>query len=154
MCSTAPGGLWITGIKKDLVALGTQLDSHISNAHSCVTEASVDVHAAIVRLYSAASAQLITPGHGYSGDMTRQDGTTTLAMFSTVGWQATRPDMPMPLKTSFATLSHYDPRCCIGFQPPRGHLSGPGSQCNCLTLSYKRLGQAPLPRGGQIGRLR
>jgi hypothetical protein len=154
MCHTALGGLWITGIKKCLAALGTQLGSHISNAHSCVTEASVDVHAATVRLYSAASAQLTTPGHGYSGDMTRQDGTTALAMFSTVGWQTTRPDMPMSLKTSFATPSHYDPRCCIGFQPPQGHLSGPGSQCNCLTLSYKRLGQAPLPRGGQIGRLK
>jgi hypothetical protein len=108
-----------------------------------------DVQAATVRLYSAASAQLTTPGHSYSGDMTRQDGTTALAMFSTTGWQATRPGVPTPLKTLFATSSHYDPRCCIGFQPPRGHLSGHGSQYNCLTLSYKRLGQAPLHRGGR-----
>jgi hypothetical protein len=41
-----------------------------------------DVHAATVRLYSAASAQLTTPGHSYSGDMTRQDGTRGRAMFS------------------------------------------------------------------------
>jgi hypothetical protein len=30
-----------------------------------------DVHAATVRLYSAASTQLTTSGHGYSGDMNR-----------------------------------------------------------------------------------
>jgi hypothetical protein len=30
-----------------------------------------------------------------------------------------------------------------------GHLSDPVSQCNCITLSYKWLGQAPLHRGGQ-----
>jgi hypothetical protein len=41
-----------------------------------------DVQAATVRLYSAASAQLTYPGHDYSGDMTRQDGTTGRAMFS------------------------------------------------------------------------
>jgi hypothetical protein len=33
-------------------------------------------------------------------------------------------------------------------------MSGPGSQYNCLTLSYKRLGQMPLHEGRQIGRLR
>jgi hypothetical protein len=38
---------------------------------------------AIVQLYSATPAQLTTPGHAYSGDTTRQDGTTVLAMFST-----------------------------------------------------------------------
>jgi hypothetical protein len=54
-----------------------------------------------------------------------------------------------PCNTSFATPSHYDTNYCIGFQPPRGHLSGPGSHCNDLTLSYKRLGQAPLLRGGR-----
>jgi hypothetical protein len=37
-----------------------------------------DVHAATVQLYSTMSVQLITPGHSYSGDITRQDGTTTL----------------------------------------------------------------------------
>jgi hypothetical protein len=30
-------------------------------------------------------AQLITPGHGYSGDMTRQDGTTVLTIFNIAG---------------------------------------------------------------------
>jgi hypothetical protein len=128
-----------------------QLGSRVSKARSCVTEASVDVHAATVRLYSAASAQLITPGHDYSGDMTRQDGTTALAMFSTTGWQATRLDVPTSLKTSFVTPSHYDPRCCIGFQPPQGYLSSSGSQCNCPTLRYKRIRQTLLHRGRQIG---
>jgi hypothetical protein len=28
---------------------------------------------------------LTTPGHGYSGDTTRQDGTTALTMFSIAG---------------------------------------------------------------------
>jgi hypothetical protein len=32
--------------------------------------------------YSATSAQLTTPIHGYRGDTTRQDGTTVRAMFS------------------------------------------------------------------------
>jgi hypothetical protein len=40
-----------------------------------------DVQAATVRLYSTMSTQLTT-GYGYSGDMTRQDGTTGQAMFS------------------------------------------------------------------------
>jgi hypothetical protein len=44
-----------------------------------------DMHATTMRLYSATSAQLTTPGHDYSGDMTQQDGTTALAMFSTTG---------------------------------------------------------------------
>jgi hypothetical protein len=41
------------------------------------------MQAATVQLYSASLAQLITPGHDYSGDTTRQDGTTVQAMFST-----------------------------------------------------------------------
>jgi hypothetical protein len=41
--------------------------------------------AATVRFNSATQAQLITPGHGYSGDTTRQDGTTMLTMFSIAG---------------------------------------------------------------------
>jgi hypothetical protein len=53
-----------------------QLGSRVSMAHSCVTEAPVVVQAATVHPYGAASAQLTTPRHGYSGDMTRQDGTT------------------------------------------------------------------------------
>jgi hypothetical protein len=82
MCPTAPGGLWITGIKKGLAALATQLGSCVSMARSCITEAPADVQAAIVRPYSAMSAQLTTLGHGYRGDTTRQDGTTVHAMFS------------------------------------------------------------------------
>jgi hypothetical protein len=42
-------------------------------------------HAATVWFNSAMQAQLTTPGHGYSGDMTRQDGTTVLTMFSIAG---------------------------------------------------------------------
>jgi hypothetical protein len=44
----APGGLWTTGIKKGLAALGTQLGSRVSMVRSCVTEALVDVQAATV----------------------------------------------------------------------------------------------------------
>jgi hypothetical protein len=76
MCPTTPDGVWTTGIKKGLAALGTQLGSRVSKSRSCVTEAPADVHAATVHLYSAASAQLTTPAHGYSGDMTQQDSTT------------------------------------------------------------------------------
>jgi hypothetical protein len=36
---TAPSGLWTTGIKKGVAALGTQLGSHVSKAWSRVTEA-------------------------------------------------------------------------------------------------------------------
>jgi hypothetical protein len=82
MCLTAPGELWTTGIKKGLAVLGTQLGLHVFKACLCVTEASVDVQAATVRLHSAASAKLTTSGHGYSGDMTQQDGTTGRVMFS------------------------------------------------------------------------
>jgi hypothetical protein len=41
------------------------------------------MQAATVQLYSATPAQLITYRYGYSGDMTQQDGTIALAMFST-----------------------------------------------------------------------
>jgi hypothetical protein len=78
----APSGLWTTGIKKGLAALGTQLGSRVSMACSCVTEALADVQVTIVHLYSAASAQLTTPGHGYRADTTRQDGPTGRAIFS------------------------------------------------------------------------
>jgi hypothetical protein len=77
-----PGGLWTTGIKKGLVAIGTQLGSCVSKARSCVTEAPAVMQAATVCPYSAASAQLTTLGHDYNGDMTRQDGTTGRARFS------------------------------------------------------------------------
>jgi hypothetical protein len=80
-----PGRLWTAGIKKDLAILATQLGSRVSKARSCVTKAPADVQTATVRLYSAPSAHLATPGYGYSGDITRQDGTTTLVMFSIVG---------------------------------------------------------------------
>jgi hypothetical protein len=43
-----------------------------------------DVQAATMWLYSTASAQLTTPVHGYSGDMTRQYGITGRTMFSAV----------------------------------------------------------------------
>jgi hypothetical protein len=82
MCPTTPDGLWTTGIKKDLAAQGTQLDSCVFKARSCISEAPADVQAATVRLYSAASTQLITLGHGYRCDTTRQDGTTGWAMLS------------------------------------------------------------------------
>jgi hypothetical protein len=62
--------------------------------------------ATTVQFNSATLAQLTTPGHGYSGDMTRQDGTMALTMFSTAWWQETRPGMFTPLKTIFATPSH------------------------------------------------
>jgi hypothetical protein len=78
----APSGLWTTGIKKGLAALGTQLGSRVSMACSCITEALLDMQVTIVRLYSAASTQLTTPAHGYRADMTRMDGTTGQAMFS------------------------------------------------------------------------
>jgi hypothetical protein len=84
MCPTASDGLWTTEIKKGLPALGTRLGSRVSKTCLCVTEASVDVQAATVHPYSATLAQLITSGHGYRGDTTRQDGTTMQAMFSAV----------------------------------------------------------------------
>jgi hypothetical protein len=67
-----------------LSSLGTQLGSRFSMARSCVIEALADVQITAVCLYSAASAQLTTPGHGYNADMTQQDGTTGRAMFSAV----------------------------------------------------------------------
>jgi hypothetical protein len=42
-------------------------------------------HAATVQFNSATQAQLTTHGYGYSGDTTRQDGTTALIMFSIAG---------------------------------------------------------------------
>jgi hypothetical protein len=81
-CPTAPDRLWTTGIKKGLVVIGSQLGSRVFKARSCVTKAPADVQAATMRLYSAALAQLTTPGHGYRGDTTRQDDTMVRAMFS------------------------------------------------------------------------
>jgi hypothetical protein len=96
-----------------------------------------DVQAATVRLNSAMQAQLTTPGHGYSGDTTQHHSVGPVQCS-----RAIRQDVSTlltPYKTSFATPSHYDPRCCIGFQPPRGHLSDPGSHCNYSAFSYKRI---------------
>jgi hypothetical protein len=42
-------------------------------------------HAATVRFNKATQAHLTTPEHGYSGDTIRQDGATTLTMFSIAG---------------------------------------------------------------------
>jgi hypothetical protein len=42
-------------------------------------------HATTVRFNSAMQVELTTPGHGYSDDITHQDGTTTLTMFSIAG---------------------------------------------------------------------
>jgi hypothetical protein len=49
---------------------GMQLGSRVFKARSCVIEATVDVQAATVCPYSAASVQLTTPEHGYRGDTT------------------------------------------------------------------------------------
>jgi hypothetical protein len=68
--SYSPRELWTKEIKKDLATVGTQLDSRIYKAHSCITKAPANVQAATVRPYSAASAQLTTLVHGYSGDTT------------------------------------------------------------------------------------
>jgi hypothetical protein len=81
----APVRLWTIQIKKGLASLSMQLGSRVSKARSCIAEAPTDVQAATTQLYSAALAQLTTPRHGYSGDMTRQGGTMALAMFSTAG---------------------------------------------------------------------
>jgi hypothetical protein len=70
MCPTGPDRLWTTGIKKDLAVLGAQLGSRVSKTRSCITEALADVQATIMHPYSAASAQLTTPRHGYRGDTT------------------------------------------------------------------------------------
>jgi hypothetical protein len=43
-----------------------------------------EVHTAKVQFNSATQAQLTTYGHDYSGDTTRQDGTTALGLFSAV----------------------------------------------------------------------
>jgi hypothetical protein len=75
----APSGLYTTGIKKGLAALGTQLGHY-----RVLPKRLQDVQATTVRLYNAALTQLTTPGHGYSGDMTRQDGTTGRAIFRAV----------------------------------------------------------------------
>jgi hypothetical protein len=77
-----PSGLWITGIKKGLAALATQLGSRVCKTRSCITEALVDVQDGTVCPYSAALAQLTTHGHDYRGDTTRQDGTTVRTIFS------------------------------------------------------------------------
>jgi hypothetical protein len=66
-----------------------------------------DVHAATVRFYSAASAHLITLGHGYIGDMTQQNGITALSHVQCS--RVIRQDdstLLMLYKTSFATPSH------------------------------------------------
>jgi hypothetical protein len=45
----APGGLWTTGIKEGLAALGTQLGSRIFKAYSCITEEPADMQVATVQ---------------------------------------------------------------------------------------------------------
>jgi hypothetical protein len=95
-----------TEIKKCLVALGTQVGSRVFKACSCVTEALEDVQSATICLYSTASTQLTTPGHGCSGDVTRQDEPRDDHVQCS---RAIRQDdftLQTPDKTSFATRSH------------------------------------------------
>jgi hypothetical protein len=94
--------------------------------------------------YNAPPAQLTTLGYDYSDDATRQGNTTPLTLFSTTvrqdgmtpyDWRRTRHHL---LLLSINTLD-----AVIGFQPHRGHRSGPGSSCNCPILCYKRTGRPP-----------
>jgi hypothetical protein len=99
-CPTALNGPRASGIKKGLAGLGMQLGLRVFKACSRVTEALTrragrrrhhDLQTvqtgATVPHYSTTPTQLITPRHGYNGDATRQDYTTLLTEFSTVGRQ-------------------------------------------------------------------
>jgi hypothetical protein len=68
--------------KERLSCLATQVGSRVSKAHLCITEAPVDVQAATARPYSVVLAQLTTHRHGYSDNVTQQDGITGHTMFS------------------------------------------------------------------------
>jgi hypothetical protein len=87
MYPMAPSGLWTTRIKKGLAAPGTQLGSHVSKSTVAYYRGACKAcrHANTVRFNSTTHAQLTTPGHDYSGDTTRQDGTTALTMFNIAG---------------------------------------------------------------------
>jgi hypothetical protein len=106
---------------KGLAGLGMQLGSRVSmarpyvfKAHSRVTKVPArragrrhhyDLQDMRTCCYSAMSAQLTTPGHGYSGDVTQQGDTTSLTVFSA----AVRWDDSTLLtlhKISLATPSH------------------------------------------------
>jgi hypothetical protein len=83
-CPAALNGSWVSGIKKNLVGLDMQLGSCVSKVRSHVTEAPARCEGkrrhhdlqtvqtgATISCYSTTSAQLTTPGHGYSGDATQ-----------------------------------------------------------------------------------
>jgi hypothetical protein len=74
--------------------------------------------------------------------MTRHDEATLQTAHNVA--RLTRPGVPTSLKTLFATPSHKNPSTVIVFQPPQNHLSGPGAQCTCPALSYKRIGHTPI----------
>jgi hypothetical protein len=83
---TAPSRLWTTGIKNDLSLRHATGLACFQSTLACYRGACKTCgQAVIVRFNSATPAQLTTPGHGYSGNTTQQDGTTALAMFSTAG---------------------------------------------------------------------
>jgi hypothetical protein len=97
MCPTALNRLRASEIKKGLADLGMQLGSRVSKARLRITEALVrhvnrgyhyDLQTvqtgATVSRYSTTPTQQTTPGHGYNGDVTRQDDTTLMSVFSTV----------------------------------------------------------------------
>jgi hypothetical protein len=97
-CHMSRGSQWATGLKKWLADQGMQLGLRVFKARSSVIETLarclsrrrhhdqqiVQMDATFL-CYSTTTAQLITPGHCYSGDATRQDNTTSLALFSTAG---------------------------------------------------------------------
>jgi hypothetical protein len=89
--------------------------------------------------YSVTPAQLITHRCDCACEVTRQDDTKPL---SACKMAAQRDGAhSTPLRATFATLSHYYPRCCIRFKLLWGHLSDSGTQCDYPVLSYKRTGQ-------------
>jgi hypothetical protein len=92
--------------------------------------------------------------HCSTGPVDHSQGTATVSG-DTTGWshvanrvrrgRAIRQgELHEPPKPSLVIPSHKNPSTVIDFQPPRDHLSGPGTQCNCPALSYKRIWHASI----------
>jgi hypothetical protein len=104
-------------------------------------------YVATVRFSSAMAAQLTIPGHDYSGDMTRQDGTTTLTIFSTAGDETEQlhaADVVQDIISYFWPLGPY---MLYIVSTTSGPPVRPRFHCNYPPLSYKRTVQAVHLRG-------
>jgi hypothetical protein len=163
MRPTVPFGPRASNIKKSLASLSMQSGSYVLNARAHVSKVpnirvimgmqdvradnafnayNMCQHVATVRLQcNACPANHTHAIATVSGDAIGPNHATDRVRCGRATGQGLLHALPKP---SLVIPSHKALATIICFEPLHCHLSGPEAQCNCPTLSYKRIGQAPI----------